>query len=142
MKDEFTPLELLANEISRLEERRKSMEAAIKASEARLKDIRSGYDLAAIKVKQDLDHLQIEQERKMAELNAMSEPLHGQIEALRYQVAKEEARLTEMEEQGRSAVNARRIELDTIEAAILDKHHRLVELTNAVNALKEKVEAL
>ena len=88
MSSLLTPMELLAREIGILDDKRKSMDASIKASEARLKDIRAQYDLADIKAKQDLYNLEIEQEKKRAALSELVEPLQGQVEALRYQVAK------------------------------------------------------
>ena len=138
----LTPMELLAKEIGILDEKRKSMDASIKASEARLKDIRAQFDVAAIKAKQDLDNLQIEQARRMADLRTLVAPLQGQVEALRYQVAREQQRLEAVEVERQHALDERRSQLAVLDASIKTKQDALVSVMGDLASLKAKVGAL
>lgn len=142
MTVQLTPMELLAREIGILEEKRKSMDASIKASEARLKDIRSGYDLAAIEVKQDLDTLQIEQEQKMAELKEMVEPLKGHIEALQAQIDREQKNLEAIEAERQRVLDERRIQVAALDEAIQLRQASLQSVSDDILSLKHKVGAL
>lgn len=142
MTSPLTPLELLAKEIGLLQDKRTSMEAAIKASEARLKDIRSVFDLAAIKAKQDLENLELEQAQKMAALNVLVEPLQGQIDALQHQVTKEQKRLQDIEAERLLALDDRRKQMAVLDAALQNKQQTLAALTGEIQSLKDKVGAL
>src|SRR5690349_13393266 len=89
----LTTSELLAKEVAFLDERKRSLDTAIKASESRLRDVRAGFDLAEVQARQDLENLQIEQEKKRAALQDLVAPLQGQIDALRNQVTSEQNKL-------------------------------------------------
>lgn len=142
MAAQLTTLELLTNEIGILSEKRKSLEAAIKACEARLKDVRSEFDLAEVQAKRDLDRLQGEQEQKKAALQDCVGPLKGQVDALRSQVAGEQAKLDAIKADSLTALNERQKQLAVLDAAIKTKQQALSSMTGELNALKAKVSAL
>lgn len=142
MAAQLTTLELLTNEIGLMTEKRKSLEAAIKASEARLKDVRAEFDKAEVQARQDLEKLQIEQEQKKAALQDCVGPLKGQVEALRNQVASEQAKVEAVKAESLAVLDERMKKLAGLDAAIKSKQHTLELVADDINALKTKVSAL
>lgn len=142
MAAQLTTLELLTNEIGLMSDKRKSLDAAIKASEARLKDVRAQFDLAEVQAKQDLDNLQIEQAKKVAALQDQVSPLQGRIEALRNQVAREQAKLEAIKAERLSIVDARSKELANLDGELKRKQDAIASVTAELNNLKSKVSAL
>lgn len=142
MSVEPTPMELLTKALNMMEDKRKSMEASVKASEARLKDIRSQYDVAAIKVNQELTTLEIEYEQKRVALVESIGPLQGQVDALRHQVEKEQQKLAAVDAERQTILEERRAQVALLDAALKTKQEALASVSSELTALKEKVAAL
>lgn len=142
MAGTLTTSELLAKEVAFLDERKRSLDTAIKASESRLKDVRAGFDLAEVQAKQDLDNLKIEQEKKRAALQDLVGPLQGQIDALRLQVLSEQNKLEAIKKSSLTILDDRQKQLATLDAAIATKQKALDSVTGALNSLKTQVGAL
>ncbi len=138
----LTPIELLTQEIGILSERRKSLEAAIKANEARLRDIRAEFDLESIKAKRDLDALSIETDRQRADIVGRIEPLKGEIAGLRAQVMAEMARLDAVKAERIAVTDAKVKELDRLDAELKKKQHAIASVSEDLTNLKAKVWAL
>lgn len=138
----LTPIELLTQEIGILSEKRKSLEAAIKANEARLKDIRAEFDLESIKAKRDLDALSIETDRQRSDIVGRIEPLKGEIAGLRAQVTAEMARLEAVKVERISVTDAKVKELDRLDAELKKKQQAIASVSEDLKSLKSKVGSL
>ena len=142
MSATLTPIELLTQEIGILSDKRKSLEAAIKASEARLRDIRSEFDSGSIKVKRDLDALSIATERQRADIVGHIDPLKREIAGLRAQVAAEQARLDAVKAERIAVTDAKFKELDRLDTELKKKQHAIASVSADLQDLKMKVGAL
>ena len=138
----LTTSEILAKELVFLDERKRSLDAAIKANEARVKDIRSEFDLASVKVRRDLEQLARESEQKREALRAQVEPLQNQVKALSAQVAREQANVGAINHETERALDERRKQIATLEAVIKLKQKSFDALASAVKTIKDKVGAL
>jgi chromosome segregation ATPase len=138
----LTPIELLTQEIGILSEKRKSLEAAIKANEARLKDIRSEFDLESIKVKRDLDNLAAETAKQKAAMLGQLDPLKGEISGLRAQVTAEMARLESVKAERLVVTDARVKDVARLDAELKKKQDAIASVTADLKSLKAKVSAL
>lgn len=138
----LTPIELLTQEIGILSEKRKSLEAAIKANEARLKDIRAEFDLESLKVKRDLDALAIETDRQRADIVGRIEPLKGEIAGLRAQVATEMSRLDAAKAERAAVMSAKAKDVERVDAELKKKQEAIASVSSDLKALKAKVGAL
>ena len=138
----LTPIELLTQEIGILSEKRKSLEAAIKANEARLRDIRAEVDLESIKAKRDLDVLSIETDRQRADIVGRIEPLKGEIAGLRAQVTAEMARLEAVKVERIAFTDAKVKELGRLDAELKKKQQAIASVSEDLKSLKSKVGSL
>jgi len=138
----LTPIELLTQEIGILSDKRKSLEAAIKANEARLKDIRAEFDLESIKAKRDLDRLAVEYDAQKVALAGQVAPLKGEIAGLRAQVTGEMAKLESVKTERLAVTSAKVKDVERLESDLKKKHEAIASVTSDLKSLKEKVSAL
>lgn len=142
MSNELTPMELLTRKMIQLEDKQKAVDAAIKAGESRLKDIRSQYDLADVKVKYDLEQLELEQYRKRDELLQLIGPLQGQIDGLNNKVTNAQRELETILAEKQAVLDERRIEVSALDARIKEKQDTLASIEREIQSTKAKVAAL
>lgn len=142
MSIELTPMELLTRKMIQLEDKQKAVDAAIKAGESRLKDIRSQYDLADVKVKYDLEQLELEQYRKRDELLQLIGPLQGQIDGLNNKVMNAQRELEAILVEKQAVLDERRIEVSALDARIKEKQDTLASIEREIQSTKSKVAAL
>lgn len=138
----MTPLELLTQEINILSNKRQSLEAVIKASETRLKDIRAEFDLESIKAKRDLDSLAVETDRQRADIVGRIDPLKSEIAGLRAQVAVEIARLEAVKAERLAVTDAKTKDIERLDGELKRKQYALASVADELKALKAKVGAL
>ncbi|MDH4235608.1 MAG: hypothetical protein OEV77_03925 [Nitrospira sp.] len=138
----LTPIELLTQEIGILSDKRKSLEAAIKANEARLKDIRAEFDLESIKAKRDLDRLAVEYDAQKVALAGQVAPLKGEIAGLRAQAAGEMAKLESVKAERLAVTDAKVKDVERLERDLKKKLEAIASVTSDLKSLKEKVSAL
>lgn len=142
MSIELTPMELLTRKMIQLEDKQKAVDAAIKAGESRLKDIRSQYDLADVKVKYDLEQLELEQYRKRDELLQLIGPLQGQIDALHNKVASAQRELDGILIEKQAVLDDRRAEMASLDSRIKEKQETLASIEREIQSTKAKVATL
>lgn len=142
MSIELTPMELLTRKMIQLEDKQKAVDAAIKAGESRLKDIRSQYDLADVKVKYDLEQLELEQYRKRDALLQLVAPLEGQIDALNNKVASAQRELDGILIEKQAVLDDRRAEMASLDSRIKEKQETLASIEREIQSTKAKVATL
>lgn len=142
MSNELTPMELLTRKMIQLEDKQKAVDAAIKAGESRLKDIRSQYDLADVKVKYDLEQLELEQYRKRDVLLQLVAPLEGQIDALNNKVVSAQRELDGILVEKQAVLDDRRAEMASLDSRIKEKQETLASIEREIQSTKAKVATL
>jgi predicted nucleic acid-binding Zn-ribbon protein len=138
----MTPVELMVKEIEHMEGRKTSLQAAIKAQEAKIADLRSQAELAGYQAKLDCAQCEADLAKTQAELEAQVSPLKSVVDNLKNTVASETKKVQTVREEFSRAKVQKEQELRTLDTAIQTKQERLAYLSTEIHAMKEKVSAI
>lgn len=142
MAAQLTPVEMLAKEIEHMEGRKASLQAAIKALEAKGKDIRSQLDLSEVAAKAELAKQEARVEQERAKLETVLVPLLSKVATLTNEVASAEKRLAVFQHQHSIWVGEKQADVARLTKAIAEKEQRLAGVLAEITDVKAKVATL
>jgi chromosome segregation ATPase len=138
----MTPMEMLVQEIAQFQEKKTSLQAAIKALEAKLKDVRSDVEMATLKAKADFDKVLDQSATAKAKLEDALAPLKAKVAQLTADAKTAEQRVTDAKNAHGAAVTEQRAEGARLDTAIAAKQKTLDGALVEVAKLKAKLRDL
>jgi chromosome segregation ATPase len=135
----ISPLEIIANEITRLEQRKNSLLASIKAEESRLKDLRENVHIRQVECTLKIEQAQAAYEEERVKLSDTLHPLKSELSQLRSNIYASQKELDALRSQIEAAIREKEASLNALNTKITRASDTYASLSETVKKLKHAI---